>query len=732
MAQMLQKLFPYFWQSLSNSYTQIFFSKNKTLGVLLIIVSFFDASAGFAGVLSVFTANIAAYLAGLNRNKVIDGLYGFNALLVGLGLGTYFQLNETFLVIIVFSALLTLLITGLLEGIFLKYGLPYLSLPFLAAIWIVTLATRQYTHLEISHKGIYSLNEMYLLGGYQMVQLYEWFHALNWPDIVKIYFRSLGAIFFQYHLFAGIVIAVGLIIWSRLAFMLSVIGFLSAWLFYVFVGASLHELSYSYIGFNYILTAIAIGGFFVIPSASSFLWTLLAVPMLAFLISAGNAIFGPMQLGIYSLPFNLVVIFTLYLFYLRERFHQKPTIVVYQQYSPERNLYNYLVNSRRLESLGKIPVRLPFFGKWVITQSFDGEHTHKDAWRFAWDFEMVNEDEKTFNSEGLQLSDYQCFAKPVVAPADGYVSKTLDGIEDNQIGDANLKNNWGNTVVIFHAAGLYTQMSHLKNGSISVTEGQFVKKGEPIALCGNSGRSPYPHLHFQVQATPDVGAATMMYPLSGILKHTVQPDYFPADMPVKGETVSNLPFSDLLDSALHFVPGQLLKFRVCEAEKSYDLIWKTETDIFNNTSFHCLRSGSKAWFVRQPETFFFTHFEGDRNSELFDFFLAAYQLPVGFVAGLSVKESVSLAFHPMKAVRVIQDFVAPFTRFIGASYQLVHHRQSNDMFDPRITFNSIVEFSCIGRLPLQHQYELEFGNDQLLGVKVNKSGKHYLIQRSDA
>jgi urea transporter len=732
MAQSIRHLFPYFWQSLSNSYTQIFFSKNKALGALLIIVSFFDTGAGVAGMLSVFTANIAAYLIGLNRNKVIDGLYGFNALLVGLGLGSYYQLNIAFLVIVVFAALLTLIITGMLEGTFHKYGLPYLSLPFLAGIWIVSLATRQYTHLEISQKGIYSLNEMYLLGGIHLVHVYEWFHALTWPEVVKVYFRSLGAIFFQYHLFAGMVIAAGLIIWSRLAFLLSLIGFLSAWLFYIFIGASLSELAYSYIGFNYILTAIAIGGFFVIPSASSFLWTLLTVPMLAFLISAGNAILGPMQLGIFSLPFNLVVILTLYLFYLRERFQHKPTIVLYQQYSPERNLYNYLVNSRRLENLNKTPVRLPFYGTWFITQSFDGEHTHKDAWRFAWDFEMVDEEQKTYSDEGLQLSDYYCFAKPIVAPADGYISKIVDGIEDNLVGDANLKNNWGNTVVIYHATGLYTQMSHLKNGSITAVEGQFVKQGDQIALCGNSGRSPYPHLHFQLQATPDVGAATLKYPLSGLLKHGNSMEYFPTDTPVKGDFVSNLPVSELLHTALHFVPGQLLKFTVSENQATYELIWKTETDIFNNTSFHCLHSGAKAWFVRQPETFFFTHFEGDRNSVLFDFFLAGYQLTTGFVSGLSINENISLSYHPMRAIRILQDFVAPFGRFLGAAYRLEHLKLSNDMFNPRIFFKSEIEFSCKGLPSVRQVYHLEFGNGQLLGIKIEKPGKQYEITRHDA
>ena len=208
----LSILFPLFMQSITNSYTQIFFAKNRVMGILIILVTMFDLHAGISGLVAVLTANIAAYLIGFNRQQITNGLYGFNALLVGLGLGVYFQPNLSFFIILIFIALLTLLLTVTLEGVLYKYGLPYLSLPFLIAIWVITLSSRQITHLELSERGIYTLNEMYALGGLPMLRLYEWFNALDWALPVKIYFRSLGAIFFQYHLFAGLLIAIGLII----------------------------------------------------------------------------------------------------------------------------------------------------------------------------------------------------------------------------------------------------------------------------------------------------------------------------------------------------------------------------------------------------------------------------------------------------------------------------------------------------------------------------------------
>jgi urea transporter len=728
-AEKLKYIFPYFWQSLSNSYTQIFFSKNKVLGLLLILVSMFDLNAGFAGLLAVLTANMAAYLSGLNRNKVVDGLYGFNALLAGLGLGIHFQFNMVFVVVLIFISLLSLLITGMLEGILTKYGLPFLSLPFLFATWIAMLSTRQFGHLEISQRGIYTLNEMYLLGGLSLVKVYDWFNTLGWPEMIKVYFRSLGAIFFQYHLFAGLVIAAGLVYWSRLAFLFSVIGFAAAWLFYDFIGASISELSYTYIGFNYILTAIAIGGFFVIPSASSFLYVLLSVPLIAFLIVSGNVVLGTYQLGIFSLPFNIVVILLVYLFYLRERFHEKPTLVYIQQYSPEKNLYSYLVNKIRLSHLGKIPMKLPFWGKWIVTQGIEGEHTHKDVWKYAWDFEMSDEEGKTYSGNGHQLTDYYCYNKPVVAPADGYITAIVDGVDDNLIGDFNLKDNWGNSIVVSHATGLFSQLSHLRKNSIIVKTGQYVRKGEQLASCGNSGRSPYPHLHFQFQAAGEVGAATLNYPFAAYLHHGKETAFRSSSQPVKAETVSNNQILELLDNALHFIPGQILFFKADDGEKTRDISWKIETDIYNNTFIRCEQTGAKAWFVRQPDIFFFTHYEGDKNSLLFDFFLGTYQLITGFVPGLQIKEQLTLSLYPNRFVLALQDFIAPFYRFLSATYTLEQKRLVNDLSSPRIAMQSRIRFCIFGRKIEERSYEMSFSENQLMSYTVNKSNKKIKLSR---
>ena len=60
--------------------------------------------------------------------------------------------------------------------------------------------------------------------------------------------------------------------------------------------------------------------------------------------------------------------------------------------------------------------------------------------------------------------------------------------------------NWGNAVRIRHAGGFTSWYFHIQANGVLVNVGDEVKQGQAIAVCGNTGRSSGPHLHFQVQA----------------------------------------------------------------------------------------------------------------------------------------------------------------------------------------------------------------------------------------
>jgi len=610
-----------------NSYSQVFFSENKLFASLLILISFFDKWAGASGLLAVLTANIAAFILGYNKISIQKGAYGFNALLVGLGTGLSFQPNIELFIIVFFASLLTLFITLALEGILAKYALPYLSIPFLLGIWIIILATKDFSALGLSERSIYTYNELYALGGKSFIDIYDWFSNLNLAVSLRIYFLSLGAIFFQNNILAGILISIGLLYYSRIAFSLSLIGFFSAFLFYKFIGADFSELGYTFIGFNYILTSIAIGSYFVLPSWRSYLWTILLLPVTV-IITAGLAkVFTVWLLSVYSLPFNIVVIMFIYVLKLRTTKKEYLTDNFVKQSNPEKTIYLNKTAIEENKSKLFFPINLPFYGEWSIMQAHNGEYTHKDEWQHAWDFIILDKNAKQFKNKGNDVEDYFCYEKSVLAPADGIISDIFDGIEDNKIGEINTVKNWGNSIVIKHTELLYTQISHIKSGSFKFAKGDFVKKGDILAVIGNSGHSPYPHLHFQMQATPYVGSETLDYPIHNyIVNKKNKQKLITFGKPTLNQIVSTAEQDDIIHNSLNFKSGQKINIEVEYNNEKKELIWEIHKTAYNQTFIYCPATKSTAYYFSNDTGFYMKNFYGKKKSALFTFFMSMYSV----------------------------------------------------------------------------------------------------------
>lgn len=716
-----EKLINEVFTSSLNSYSMVFFSKNRILAAILILVSFFDINAGLAGLISVVAANLAARFLGLNHYNIASGFYGFNALLAGLGLGIAIQPSLPFFAILLFVTLITLFLSIVFEGILGKYGLPYLTIPFLLSLWLVELAIRSYSELQPSDAGIYTMNAMYAHGGETVLKIYNWFSDVSWPLALKTYFRSLGAIFFQHHLLAGLLIAVGLLIYSRIAFTLSVLGFGAAWLFYMLIGANMMELNYGFIGFNHILTAIALGGFFMIASGWSLLWVLLLTPIVSIVTTGFTAILQPYQLAVYSLPFNAVVLIFLYAMKFRERMLLKPETVMVQHFSPEENLYAGMNARERFRNQQYIQFNLPFYGAWLVSQGHDGKHTHREEWKEAWDFVVCDENNNEFTGDGSNTGDYYCFGKPVLAPADGWIEEVVDMIDDNEPGDFNLEQNWGNTVIIRHAEGLYSKLSHLKKQSVLFPRGTYVYRGQIIAYCGNSGRSPFPHLHFQFQSTPYIGSYTLRYPFARYIIANTNYRLSMSGIPREGQIVSNIEPDPSLTEAFNFVPGETISY-IIDRKSEKKGAWSIRTDMLNNRYLECMKTGSKAYFRYEGRLFYFTHFKGSRSSLLFSFYLAAFKVPLGFYKNMPVEDIFPPTVLKPGLLTFIQDMISPFTLFLKPEYKLVFSDRDQLIAGSRIVLRSVCKHKLFGRPVKEWSFEMKVSDNRLSSLNIISNG----------
>ncbi|MCB9191367.1 MAG: urea transporter [Flavobacteriales bacterium] len=718
MSQTKQYTWKLIWEGLLHSYSQIFFSLDKVFAVILLLCSFIDPYVGVSAMVAGAVAILVAYFLGFDHKNIREGMYSFNSVMVGMVMAVYYDMNVPFVLLLVLMSVFTLFFTLAINAQLSKYGLPIMSIPFLFGVWTVLLVGREFGGLHLTERGIYTINELWAYGGETLVNFYEAVDNLPIPDIIDVYLRSLGAIFFQFNVLAGLVIAIGLIRFSRIAFVLSLVGFFSGYLFFGFMEGQFSHLHYSYIGFNFILSAIALGGFFIIPSRGTFILVALASPIIAILIAAIGNVFTVVQLPIYSLPYNVLVLVTLYVLKLRLA-PKGLTPIVEQSYSPEINLYRFLNQKERYANDTYFHIYLPFYGEWTISQGHDGEITHKGEWKEAFDFVIEDEKGKTYRDLGTRLEDFYGYNRPVVAPQAGWVVAVENDVDDNMIGDVNLKKNWGNTVVIKHGEGLFTKLSHLKKGSVKVDEGELVKKGQVVASLGNSGRSPEPHIHFQMQAAPYIGSKTLKYPVAYYMGKTESGNKFHSfDYPQEGQTISNVKVNPLLKKAFSLIPGMHLNLE-SDGER---FEWEVFTDAYNHTYIYCHTTEAVAYFVNNETLFYFTRFVGDKRSPLFQFYMGAYKVMLGFYQDLEVTDHFPVDDIYSGLLKGLLDVASPFYTVVKADFEVVY-TEIDDSLEPEwLKLQSSLQVKALGTTRLQKDFGIELNQDGIAGFTVSSNG----------
>ncbi len=126
------------------------------------------------------------------------------------------------------------------------------------------------------------------------------------------------------------------------------------------------------------------------------------------------------------------------------------------------------------------------------------------AQRFAIDWLQLRPEGGSFTGDRLDNKNYRCYGSDVMAVADGTVVAVKDGIPQNVPGITSravpitLETVGGNHVILDLGAGHFAFYAHLQPGQIRVKTGDRVKRGQVLALLGNSGNSTEPHLHFHI------------------------------------------------------------------------------------------------------------------------------------------------------------------------------------------------------------------------------------------
>lgn len=136
-------------------------------------------------------------------------------------------------------------------------------------------------------------------------------------------------------------------------------------------------------------------------------------------------------------------------------------------------------------------------------------NAHHESVSQAWAVDIVALTAAGRNRSGLiggerRKEDYAIWDAPVSAPCEGEVVWARDGLEDVDGGQRSAETPAGNAVAL-DCGEVTVFLAHLRQGSVLVSEGQFLSPGSPIGRVGNSGNTSEPHLHIHAEDGPFKG-----------------------------------------------------------------------------------------------------------------------------------------------------------------------------------------------------------------------------------
>jgi hypothetical protein len=352
-----------------------------------------------------------------------------------------------------------------------------------------------------------TLFAMFPVGAMLAAQRLTWWRTppADAADWIGMFFRSIGSLMFAPSIEVGLIVVCAILLWSRAAFAAGVMG----WIVGAAVAVGVQDLGVTYYwlpaAHNYFVAGMAIGALFILPGHASLL--------LAGLAGAGASIFDAALQTLFPtfayLPMASALTIwtglgTLALAGGRRGFWRNRS-----PHSPPEEAWWRDVTWAQRFGRSEPLLALPVAGVVRIAQGFGGSLSHCEQFRHALDFMHPPAPPPTARGEVAAATSI--WKAAVTAPAAGFVERVRDGVPDNPLGGCNFSESWGNYVCIRLDQGGWALLAHFKQWSIAVQPGARVEIGTYLGTVGNSGRSPVPHLHLQVQDGPDPGASTIPF-----------------------------------------------------------------------------------------------------------------------------------------------------------------------------------------------------------------------------
>jgi urea transporter len=280
---------------------QVMFQDNPVSGLLFFIaVAWGSYAAGvpqvaIGGFLGVVVATLTAQWLRVDDAGLAAGLYGYNGFLVGIALPTFLAASPLLWTYLVLGAMLSVVATLAVANLMKTWGVAALTGPFVLVTWLLLLSAYAFS-------GIHG--EALPAPGQIVPIPPEAANPLSPVEFLRGILISISQVFVKGNGIAALLILIGLAAGS-----LAAAGFALAAALISVVESEL--ISAGLVGFNPILTAIALGTVFYRPGLRVGIYTLLATVLTVMVQGAMVSALTPF--GIPTLTASFVLVTWLFL-----------------------------------------------------------------------------------------------------------------------------------------------------------------------------------------------------------------------------------------------------------------------------------------------------------------------------------------------------------------------------------------------------------------------------------
>jgi urea transporter len=286
---------------------QVMFQNNPLTGLLFMVGIWINSvKLGWAALLGVVVSTATAYLLGVDRSLIRNGLFGFNGVLLGIALAFFLVYNPLLIAYIVFGAIITTVVMAALANLLAVWNVPALTAPFVVVAWMMLFAVYVFAHVRptpliapvVLDPSAAVLTELrqFPFGGVVGATGGNLGHAV---------FRGFGEVMFQDNFWTGLIFLVAILVNSPLSALFALVGSILGMLTGLALGGEGIAIWHGLYGFNAVLTAIALGGLFVALTWRSVIYMLIAVIFSTVVFAALSVFLAPIGMPALTAPFVL-------------------------------------------------------------------------------------------------------------------------------------------------------------------------------------------------------------------------------------------------------------------------------------------------------------------------------------------------------------------------------------------------------------------------------------------